>query len=240
MKLTRKQNGHLEMLSLQLSRRGKPSFTIFPMVHVADRAYFREVAREADAQDLVLKEGVGAAAGRTANRSHRIATAGHRELAAQSRSMDESKGSHWINADMAPDRFGRHWRKLPLLRRMLFHILLPVLSVFLRLPAARRWMIDGLADAGLSDDKSIDEIFGAGFHELVVKRRDQALIDTCAFVIETWDDGEVAVVWGAAHIPPLVMALLGTHGYRITSRRWITALSAPGQPVQDITNSSRA
>lgn len=240
MKLARKKNGNLEMLRLTLSRRGRPSFTLFPMVHVADRAFFRQVAREADAHDLVLKEGVRAAAGRTANRSHRIATAGHRTLAAQSRSMSESGGDHWINADLAPDKFGRHWRKLPLLRRALFHILLPVLSLFLRLPAARRQMIDVLAELGPQDDGSIDEIFGDGFHDAVVKRRDQALIDACIDVIDTWEEGKVAVVWGAAHIPPLVMVLMGTHGYRITSRQWITVMTAPGQPVQDVVNSDRA
>lgn len=240
MKLLRKHDGHLQVQQLRLVRRGGPSFTLFPMIHIADHAFFRQVAASADTHDMVLKEGSRTAAGRTANRTHLIASAVNPGLAAQSRSMRESAGAHWVNSDLAPKRFNRFWRRIPVLRRVLFHLIMPVLGVALRLPRTRRLLIDAMAEGSTSADDSIDDVFGEGFHDVVVKQRDKALIEACAQTITTWDDGDVAVVWGAAHIPPLVMSLIGDHGYRTTERSWITVLSAPAKPAQPSTNSSRA
>jgi len=239
-KLLRKHEGNLQVQRLRLERRRGPSFTIFPMIHIADHAFYQQVSACADTHDMVLKEGSRTAAGRSADRSHAIASAGHPTLAGQSKSMQESTGAHWVNSDLAPEKFNRHWQRIPVFRRALFHIVMPLLGLALRFPTARRGLIDGLADGPQASSEGLDDIFGEGFHDVVVKRRDKALIDACDHTIKIWEDGDVAVVWGTAHIPPLVMSLIGKHGYRITERTWMTVLSAPGEPAQPVENSSRA
>ena len=222
--VTRKTDEGLEVQRLTLMARGKPAFTLFPMIHVADAGFFDRVMAEADAHDCVLKEGVGwRPVARTTKVAYRNISKSSRDLAVQP-SGPEGATDKWFNSDLDPDTFRQKWKKIPLLRRILFHILLRVVGLILRFGKARALLANAMATTTIDDTNAIDSVFGAEFRKVVLDDRDAALLRGCEIAIERRPEDRIAVVWGAAHMPALINALTQNFGYRITEREWITAI----------------
>lgn len=224
--LTRKTDAGLQVQRLTLAARTKPTFTLYPMIHVADAAFFTRVMKEADAHDCVLKEGVGSGpVARTTANAYKNISQGSPTLAVQPGSP-ETPAAVWYNSDLDPDSFRRKWRRVPFVRRMLFHIALRVVGLILRFGKARQLLIDALANTTIDDGKALDSVFGKDFRKVILDDRDAALLKGCEIAIRRRPGDRIAVVWGAAHLPQLTQALIAKHGYRITDREWITVLAA--------------
>ncbi|MEO3413420.1 hypothetical protein AAFO92_02060 [Roseovarius sp. CAU 1744] len=224
--MTRKTGSGLQVQRLTLTARGRPDFTLFPMIHVADKGFFDRVMNEADAHDCVLKEGVGwRPVARTTRRAYKAISRGSPDLAVQP-SGPEGSRKKWYNSDLDPETFRQSWKKIPLVRRIFFHVALRVIGLILRFGKARVLLSEALASSTIRDGDAMEAIFGKEFRQVVLDDRDAALLRGCEIAIERRPDDRVAIVWGAAHLPPLVTALMEKHGYRISNREWITAVAA--------------
>lgn len=245
MKFIRKNNAILEMLQVTLRSKNKASFTLFPMIHVGDAAFFETVARQANAHDLVLCEGVRGAAGRSANLAYRAATLGHSQLKFQNREMRRALtgdasgggGTKWVNSDMNPEEFRAKWKKVPFWQRMLVRVALPILAIALRFRKLRHSLLDNLSESDPQADKNVaPELF-----DLLVQERDAVLLKNCEQVMDAAVGQRVAVIWGAHHMPALIQALIHTHGYRITSRKWVPAMTVSDpetRPAHSLANTA--
>ena len=223
--VTRKAKDGLQVQRLTLTARGKPIFTLFPMIHVADKTFFDRIMAEADSHDCVLKEGVDwRPVARTTQNAYRNISRGSPALAVQPSGPDIPRAK-WYNTDLDRDDFRQKWKKIPLFRRLFFHIALRIAGLFLRFGKVRALLADALASSTVHDSKTLEGVFGKEFRQVVMDDRDAALLRGCETVIDRRPDDRVAVVWGAAHLPPLVRALSEKHGYRISKREWITAIA---------------
>ena len=232
MKLFRKNKKGLQVLKLRMAAPDKAEFTLFPMIHIADRAFFKHVKANASRHDAVFMEGVRSFVGRTADKAHRIATVGSRKLAAQGRvfrknnASPEGEGGRLFNADIEPDEFRKHWSKISLGRRILFHVILLLLGLAMRFRFVRNFMTESFANDAQSNLEDMDKVFGKGFQKAIINTRDAALLKNCETIMQSRDYAKVAVVWGAGHMPSLIQSLTKKHGYKIVNREWITAISA--------------
>ncbi len=224
--VTRKTGEGLQVQRLTLMARGKPTFTIFPMIHVADSGFFARVISEADAHDCVLKEGVGwHPVARTTRAAYKNISKGSPDLSVQP-SGPAGPADKWYNSDLDKETFRRKWKKIPLFRRLFFHIALRLVGLILRFGKARKFLAQALATSTIDDGNAMESVFGEEFKQVVMDDRDAALLRGCEIAIDRRPDDRVAVVWGAAHISSLVNALTQKHGYRVTERQWITAVKS--------------
>ncbi|UCD76719.1 MAG: hypothetical protein JSV91_07285 [Phycisphaerales bacterium] len=84
-------------------------------------------------------------------------------------------------------------------------------------------MIEMLSDEAVME-QTID-IYGEGFSEVIINRRNQVVIDDLKRLIT--DEPEVrsvAILYGAAHLPDLARRLHDQLGYRPGDDRWLTAI----------------
>lgn len=223
--LKRKTDEGLQAQRVTLSARGKATFTLYPMIHVADADFFDRVMREADAHDCVLKEGVGSGpVARTTMKAYKNISRSSPSLAVQP-SHPQNPSATWYNSDLDPDTFRRKWKTIPFFRRMLFHVALRLIGLILRFGKARQLLTDALSTTSIDDGKALERVFGKEFRNVILNDRDAALLNACETAIERRPDDRIAVLWGAAHVPQLTQALVERHGYRITDREWITVLA---------------
>lgn len=228
-RLTRFQNGAVQVRRMTLRARHKPTLTLFPMVHVAQPGFFSRVAAQANDCDIVLYEGVKSAAGRAANFAYRIAAAGRSPLSAQNVAMKSTLqetpcagGAIWINSDVPRDRFKSLWSKVPWWQRLAFYTVMPIVGLALRFRRVRDWLaeaMDGAADTDMDDRFGP---FGPEFKEAVMDARDAHLLGVVETHIAERAAQSIAVVWGARHMPPLIKALVYHHGYKTEAEDWQT------------------
>ena len=215
----------LRSARMVLTAPGKPSFTLFPMVHLADRAFFDRVRADANDHDLVLREGVQHRLGRAAGRMHWLATCAANGLSAEGRIVQGFGAAHWRNSDIDPGRFDEKISKVPWWIRTLIYVVSPILGLILRSRRARLWLMD-LGDGERDTAETLERIGGRAFREAIMDDRDKALADHCDRAIAENEAGCIAVIWGAGHMQALIEHLTRTHGYQITDRSWMMVIKA--------------
>jgi hypothetical protein len=198
--------------------------TLFPMVHVGEPGFFREVYDDAFAHDVALTEGVNSPIVRRLTLSYRwMLKSPSLGLVMQPRTPPDSR-ARIVHADLTAEELAAAWRKIPLWLRLLLGVYAPYLGF------KRRWFAtrESLAkDMGIDDAPSLKELLGFspeadGINEVILATRDRRLIERLDGVLEAAAGGptRIAVVYGAAHMRAVIRHLTLERGFRIEDGRW--------------------
>jgi hypothetical protein len=219
---------------LRLKRRGSAlQFVLFPMIHVADPQFYAAVAERLRACDLLVVEGVG---GRSALTWAMTLT--YRAMPANKRSglvVDdipyESLGVPVINADMTSSELTEGWRTMPLTHRMAAWCMIPFVVVAQIFVGKRRLLSPKveLNDLPSAREEALsDSEFGEHFDRTLVGDRDERILGVLSELVLTRSAEriDVAIVYGAGHVPGIVRGLMTRHGYRPQAAEWLTVVSA--------------
>lgn len=217
---------------LRFRRRGTAlSFELYPMVHLGEPAFYREVtARLRASCDLVIAEGVqGSSAVRALTRSYR-SLAGHERLGLVVQDIDfATLGVPVVFPDMTGEEFDGRWRRLPLRERAAVAALVPAYIAGMRLLGTRRFLARHLQLEDLPSDAEEESAdFSPEMDDLVVHRRDRLLIDAVTRVHQArsgrTEPFTAGILYGAGHMRAVTTALMDL-GYRPAGSEWLTVFS---------------
>src|SRR5262245_46043284 len=102
-------------------------FVLFPMVHIGEPAFYEAVMKQLRGCDMVVAEGIHGKS-RTVSAmtlSYRLIRRGRLRLVTQTLDL-ESLDVPVVLPDMEGAEFDRTWRGVPVFRRLMFWLLLPV------------------------------------------------------------------------------------------------------------------
>jgi hypothetical protein len=208
-----------------------PSFFLFPMVHIAEPAFYEGVMRQLEKCDLILYEGISSRSVSLLGHCYQIVANSPRlGLVAQQTMKLDRLADRLVHADVSGEAFDGRWAKLGLLLRWVVKAAAPALVFYFRNFGTRESIAGHLQ---LDLLKSREEILRGGdveaFDDLLVTWRDRHLIN----VIEQHRQkhhGEslsIAVVFGASHMRAVVRHLTKNPepGYRVVRSEWMTVFS---------------
>jgi hypothetical protein len=213
---------------IELRRKGTPCrFTIYPMIHIGEASFFREVSARLAVHDLIVAEGI---IGPSPTTKH--ITQIYRSKALQARLGLEAQshelydvGVPIVCPDMTGPELERRWRGIGLPERAMWYTMAPAYRLYLdtfatRETVARHLQLD-------SDTLAIEEPSGLELIEIITDQRDVLLCDavTRIHTERCEEDINVAVVYGAGHVAPLVTHLRARHGYVPRSAEWLRVFS---------------
>ena len=215
------------------------TFVLFPMVHLGEAAFYREVAvRLRRDCDLVVAEGVGEGSpGADALVASYQRLDGHERLGLVVQDIDfAALGLPVVCPDMSGAQFQEGFRRLPLKERAMVATVVPAMTAGMRLLGTRRWLARHLAVEDLvSDSEQAVADFWPGLDDLVLRRRDRllakALTDFDRAYAGRTGPFTIAVVYGAGHMRAASETLSGL-GYHAADAEWTTvfALDPPDRP----------
>lgn len=200
-------------------------FVVFPMVHVAEPDFYRQVADRAGACDLIVAEGAPA---RCAPAQEWMSRIRWDHLVDQMAGLDlEALGVpvQWEYADHDRPRSGRE--------EAVAKVVDSAAAVALR-ALGRYGSPLGLPSLEQSDEhddrwERRDSLLGRIIDDRLLHGRDSRLVQALG-AIHRERCGEpikVAVVYGATHIPAVVDFLSESYRYRPGNARWLTVAHAP-------------
>ncbi|HEY1698818.1 MAG TPA: hypothetical protein VGG75_03765 [Trebonia sp.] len=202
---------------------------LFPITHLGTPEYYRSVEARLAECDLIVAEGIGgrSAGVRSLTLAYRL-PALNRHLKLGVQDIDYSRlDVPVVNPDMTGREFGTGWKSVPLAQRLLVACLTPWAALSLALLGTRRTIGRYLAvdDLPTSLTEQVRDKL-PDLTRLVLDERDQLLTDCLESVLATrqHEDIDVAVVYGAQHMPAVVRELSRRHGYRPRTADWITVL----------------
>lgn len=213
---------------ITLQAAGTPMrIVLFPMIHLGTRDFYQSVtARLADCH-LIVAEGI---AGRPAAVSaltlaYRL-PARRRRLALTVQQIDyASLGIPVIRPDITAQQFRKRWRSVPALQRVAVWCLVPPFGLAFALLGTRRTLSRHLGTDDLPTHLE-DQVRQAipKLTELILDHRDAQLADCLASIHQARqaENINVAVVYGAGHMPALTLELLRRYGYRPRKAEWLT------------------
>jgi hypothetical protein len=216
---------------INLQRRETPlRFVLFPMIHLGRPEFFAAVAARASRCALVVAEGEG-----QSKRKVSLSGLAYRLLRRHRRSRlvvqdvrEETLGVPVVRPDLSADEIRHRLRQLPIptyLLALALWIVVPWVALYLLLFGARRFLAHELA---LDDDSFYVEPSPGqrweSIDRVIVDDRDVALLDALSTIHEDRCDEaiDVAVIYGAAHMPAVIHGLLNRHGYRARGAEWLT------------------
>ncbi|GAA0426467.1 hypothetical protein Aca07nite_31900 [Actinoplanes capillaceus] len=218
---------------VRLRRNGSPlCFVVYPMIHMADPAFFAAVSRRLRTADVIVTEGVGGDSGfsllgRALTLSYSVLRFNRRAGLVRQRIDYQSSNAAIVNPDATATEFGTAWRRAPLQQRMLIWLLLPaVMAVRLfggtRTIWSRALEVNDLPTT--SDEQWVEQY--PRLHDALLGDRDEMLLEALYRLHEERhaEQIEVAVVYGAGHVPAIVHGLI-RYGYRPRSADWLTVKS---------------
>ena len=209
---------------VQLRRKGTPCrFTIYPMIHVGEPSFYRAVRERLARHDLIVEEGVIGP-----SRTAELLTSVYRSetlqlrlgLQVQPRDLCDV-GVPRVRPDMTGPDFEERCRRIGVPERAFWYAAVPAFGVFTRLFMSRAMLARELQlDC---DTLAIEEPTELELMKIITDDRD-ALLCAEATRIHTErceEDIDVAVVYGAAHVAPLVAHLRARHGYVPRDAEWL-------------------
>jgi hypothetical protein len=200
---------------------------LFPMLHLGTSDFYRSVTARLAKSGLIVAEGVSgksmAAAALTL--AYRL-PARRRRLGLSVQKIDyTSLGVPVIRPDLTGAQLRAGWRSVPWLQRAAVWCLVPPFALAFALLGTRRTLSRYLDSGDLPTHldgqvrHALPELTG-----LIVDHRDALLVD-CLVSLHQAHQGErldVAVVYGAAHMPAVTRELLRRYGYRPRTAEWLT------------------
>jgi len=203
------------------------TYTLLPMIHVGEQAFYDEVRRELQQQHHILYEGVAHGIGERMSRNFAMVAGSPRiKLATQRETLKgAAPKAEWIHIDMPGEVFARHWRKLPIWLRMAMGPLSWGLFLYLRWFGDRVQLGKVMPFADLrSRDEVNDERGKPDFMRILVNERDQHILAELDRVHERIRDkeGSAAILFGATHMRAIARHLTDRYGYQVQESRWLT------------------
>lgn len=210
---------------------GAPSFVLFPMIHVADKSFYTEVADRLGSCDLVLCEGVKSPTASLLTSSYRFFANNPRlGLVSQKTMKLGHLEGRLINVDVSGERFEKRWSELPILLRFSWPLAALFCGLYLRYFGTRAVIASYL---GMNLRKSRREILESDDFEevknVLLSWRDRNLID--AFEQQRLQNRNanfsIAVLFGARHMRAVIHHLLNEPkpGYRVVNAEWMTVFT---------------
>ncbi|MFC0504777.1 hypothetical protein [Micromonospora costi] len=206
---------------------------LFPMLHVASPQFYTAVAERLRQCDVLVVEGVSGRSvlGWAITVTYRVMPANKRSGLVADTIAYRSLGVELINPDVTTAEFARGWRSMPLRHRALMWCAIPVVAVVQFFGGTRRLLspeveLNDLPSA--RDEMYADSEFAEHFARTFGGERDERVLAALAELIRTRSAEriDVAVVYGAGHVPAIVRGLADRHGYRPRTAEWITVLEA--------------
>ena len=198
------------------------SVTLFPMIHIGQESFYRQVHADALQHDVVLVEGVRSPVTRLITSSYRWIDKEKLGLVVQPRLTTDLDKPKIVHADLSTEEFHRHWRRIPLWLKLLVGIFAPLMGIHRRIFATR----ESLAKAMEMEDRlSSEEILSfdprfAALRRTILDVRDHRLIEKLSEELDQSPDRrKIAVVYGAGHMRA-VLAELRRRGYRTAGATW--------------------
>jgi hypothetical protein len=218
---------------LRLTRRGTElQFLVFPMIHVASPRFYGAVADRLRRCDLLVVEGVS---GRSAltwaiTLTYRVMPMNRRSGLVVDNIPYESLGVPVIYADMTSNELHAGWRVMSLRHRLATWCFVPFVAVAQLFGGTRRLLSSEVEVNDLPSARQealIDSEFGEQFERAIVGNRDDLLLGVLSDLVRTRSAEriDVAIVYGAGHVPAIVRGLYQRHGYRPRTGEWLTVLS---------------
>jgi hypothetical protein len=218
---------------LRLTKRGGgPAIVLFPMLHVAEPQFYRDVEARLRECDLLVVEGI-----------HGDSTPVVEGLTMTYRVMPVNEESGLVEDDipygdlgvplLTPDMSGEEVQEgvqaLPWKIRAAMWASVPVASVS-NFIAGRRALLSPqieVNDLPTREEELLPEEWDR-FFDLLLDRRDDLAVAAVAEVVRDRPDDtiDIAVVYGARHVPGILRGLYKL-GYRVVSADWLMAVSAP-------------
>lgn len=203
--------------------------TLFPMVHVGDRKFYESVSEDALKHHAILFEGLRSNKMRSLTASYRWLDLDRLGLVVQPRLDEEAAqraGARLVHADISENAAEELWSDMPLWLRVLLSIGAPIFGAYQRLFATRESVAEGMSRDLLRSRKSIledgDEY--QPIRDLLQGARDERLIQVLQKeILDAAYGTRFAVIYGAAHIPPLVRHLIG-FGFVTQPAEWMTII----------------
>ncbi len=215
---------------IRLRRRETPlQFVLYPMIHMAKPAFYAAVTTRLKRADVVVAEGVGAGERSVLTGALTLSYTVlrfNRRAGLVTQDIDYAALSvPVVRPDVSAAEFAAGWQRVPLAHRLMVWCLLPVIVVArlfggTRMIWSRSVEVNDLPSA--EDEEVADQLpeLDAAFGG---ERDDRLLAALCQLhELRGAEAIEVAVVYGAAHIPVVVQGLLERYGYRARSADWIT------------------
>ncbi|MEV0156278.1 hypothetical protein AB0H57_21470 [Micromonospora sp. NPDC050686] len=219
---------------LRLRRPGSQlQFVLFPMLHVASPEFYAAVAQRLRRCDLLVVEGVS---GRSVimwaiTLTYRVMPANKRSGLVVDNIPYRSLGVELINPDVTTTEFAEGWRAMPLRYRLFMWCLIPIVAIA-QFFGGTRWLLSPEVEVNdlpsAKDEMYSDDEFVEHFERTFGGERDERLLATLSELIRTRSSEriDVAVVYGAGHVPAIVRGLADRHGYRPRGAEWLTVLGA--------------
>ena len=205
-------------------------FVLYPMVHVAQAAFYAEVTRRLRAANVVVREGIKP--GRRPSilsgaltMTYRITRFNPRLKLVTQKIPYATLRAEIVEPDVTDDEFRAGWRGIRLGWRILLYAAVPVVMLA-RLLGGTRSMWDKTTEVGdlVSAEDSSD--MTDAFDAVTLGERDRRLLAALAGLHDEHADEaiEIAVVYGADHIPAVVHGLSERYGYKARSADWLTVV----------------
>jgi len=214
-------------------RQSALQFVVYPMIHMAEPGFYAAVTSRLRSADVVVIEGIGGGQKKRSLLTSALTLSYtvlrfNRGAKLVKQDIDYvALGVEVISPDVSFEEFETGWRKVPLAHRLMLWCLLPIV-VLARLFGGTRMIwsrtmelndlpspdeeehLDRMPelDAALAGDR--DKRLLAALHQLHEQRSGEAI--------------EVAVVYGAGHVPAIVQDLTDRFGYKVRSADWLTVV----------------
>lgn len=196
--------------------------TLFPMIHIGQESFYRQVHADALQHDVVLVEGVRSPVTRLITSSYRWIDKKKLGLVVQPRLISDAGKPRIVHADLSTEEFHRHWRGIPLWLKLFVGIFAPLMGIHRRLFATRETLGKAME---MEDRLSSEEILSfdprfAALRRTILDVRDQRLIEKLGEELDySLDRRRIALVYGAGHMRA-VLAELRSRGFRTVSGTW--------------------
>ena len=206
------------------SSRARPTFVLFPMIHVGEPEFYSEISSRLNHCDYVLYEGVKSRTGGFITASYRFfADSPRLKLVSQNSMKLGHLKNRLIHADVTGELFESNWWALPSLLRYLIPIAAPLYGIYMRYFGTRSEIAKHMK---LNDLKSRDEILGDDDNavaSVMLDWRDQHLLDVIdqQIILHENSSTSIGVLYGAKHMRAVIRHLAKEHGYKVVASEWV-------------------
>ncbi len=235
--------GDFQVRVTEMSDAAGHTVVLFPMIHIGDAAFYKEVQAECDKADVVLTEGVGGDANLSA--THAFTSylfANYARFAAHGGMTEQHEAFGWRKnqrrGDMTRAEFSD---QMPWWAPISQTVLLPFAIVGLEIWNMSNW-IGRMSHLAVGQQTSFHEwdrhlfcrIIGESDEEEdeddldlllpgVLEARNAHLVARLDETLKDTNVKRVALPWGAAHMPGVEKSLK-ERGYSIGTKRWVKAM----------------
>jgi hypothetical protein len=207
------------------SKKMAPRIHIFPMIHLADKAFFDFVKVQALKCDLILTEGVKSKSAPIIASAYSFAGKSKRlNLSVQPKIISDK----CLNIDISETEFDASFSAMTLKTRFLILTLAPLYGLCLKFFASRHYIatrqgieIEKSRNEILEDSSDWDEAF-----ELLVDKRDKIIIRNIRKILveKRSDTDDIAIVYGAEHMRAILHYLINAEEYQVVSSQWVDVI----------------